>query len=376
MSAFVVRFLQTFFQQIPNCVCLIFAIGSLVALVFMLPKRRHHGRFYALLWGAFLFIGLWRCFKGIISIRYASIMIYPMVIATAFASVRAEAWWRLLCRHFPRLPRWFGRFVALACLVGCTGGALLISRHMLNSQARAYKTIYAAISEYRQQYPDIRVLIKGNDAERITYYTKVPCISLEENQRNLFMRSLNGITEPDRHILAVVTDRHRVTLDPRKGELRPGAKLSLVRKKHFREVKRKGISVYFYRSPLSFSRVTGKPPVLPPVRGGLARPDAFGPTRFAKSLRSRPLKGGGGFRFTFVISTDAPSGKAPAVEIRTARRRGKKEVGTLQMRCPVPEKGTYRGVVTFRVPAGPFTLCLNGRGTAVRLEQFRLTRAE
>lgn len=376
MGAFVVKFLQTFFQQIPNCVCLIFAIGSLVALVFMLPKRHHHGRFYALLWGAFLFMGLWRCFKGIISIRYASIMIYPMVIATAFASVRAEAWWGLLCRHFPRLPRWFGRFVSLACLFGCAGGALLISHHMLNSQVRACRTIYAAISEYHRQYPDIRVLVKENDAERITYYTKVPCISLEENRRELFMRHLNGITEPDRHVLAVVTDRRLVKLEPRKGELRPGAKLSLVRKKHFREVKRKGIEVYFYRSPLSFSRVTGALPVLSPAKGDPLGAGSFGPPRFAGALRSRPVKGGGGFRFSFVISTDALSGESPAVEIRTARRRGKKEVRTLQMRCPISGKGIYRGVVTFRVPAGPFTLCLNGRGTAIRLEQFRLTRAE
>ena len=50
MTALAEKFLQTFFQQIPNGVCLIFAIGSLVATVFMLPKRRHHGRFYAFLW--------------------------------------------------------------------------------------------------------------------------------------------------------------------------------------------------------------------------------------------------------------------------------------------------------------------------------------
>ena len=62
MSGFVVKFFQTFFQQIPNCVCLIFAIGSLAALGAMLLKRRHHG-LYALLWVAFLFMGLWRCFK-------------------------------------------------------------------------------------------------------------------------------------------------------------------------------------------------------------------------------------------------------------------------------------------------------------------------
>ena len=141
MSAFIAKFLQTFFQQIPNGVCLVFAIGALVSTVFMLAKRRHRGRFYALLWGAFLFIGLWRCLKGIISIRYASIMIYPMVIATAFGCRRAEAWWRLLCRYFRCLPAWFGRVIALGCLIGCTGGALLIAHYKLNIQSRVFTTI-------------------------------------------------------------------------------------------------------------------------------------------------------------------------------------------------------------------------------------------
>lgn len=254
---------------------------------------------------------------------------------------------------------------------------MLISHHMLSGQSRAYKTIYAAVSEYRERYPDIRVLIKGNDAERVAYYTKVPCISLEDNRRELFMRGLNGITEPGRNVLAVVTDRHLVSLEPRKGELRPGAELSLIRAKHSRKGKRKGIDIYFYRNPLSFSRITGELPVLSPVKGDPAGPRSFGPPRFAETLRSRPVRGGGGFRFTFVFSTDALSGEAPAVEIWTARLRpGKKEIRTLQMRCPVPEKGTYRGVVTFRAPRGAFTLCLEGRGTAVKLERFRLTPAE
>ena len=376
MSALAEKFLQTFFQQIPNCVCLVFAIGSLVALVFMLPKRRHNGRFYALLWSAFLFMGLWRCFKGIPAIRYASILIYPMVIATAFAGIRAEAWWRLLCRHFPRLPRWFGRVLALATLVGCAGGALLIAHYKLNVQSRDFAAVCRTISEYREMYPDLRVLVKQNDADRVTYYTKVPCIPLDDNQKGIFLRKLNGIVTPGGHFLLAAMGRHLDEFVPRKGELRPGAELSRIRAKRYLKSKRKDVYIYFYRNPQSFSRMTDVPPAPPASPRGLLGPVAFGPVRFAGALRSRPVQGGGGFRFSFVLRADRLAGRAPVVEIRTARRQGKREVRTLQMRCPVPGKGIYRGVAAFRVPPGPFFICLNGRGTAIRLEQFRLTREE
>lgn len=376
MGGFFSKFFQTFFQQIPNGVCLVFAIGALVSTVFMLAKRRHRGKLFILLWAAFLFMGLWRCSKGIISIRYASIMIFPMVIATAFGCRRAEAWWRLLCRYFPCLPGWFGRVIALGCLIGCTGGALAIAHYKLNVQSRAFTTICRTVAGYRKLYPDLRVLVKRNDTERFTYHTQVPCIPLEDNQREFFAQGLNGITDPDGHFLLVVTERHLKGLEPRKDELRPGAKLSRIRAKRYRQTKRKNLDIYFYENPLSFSRIAAVPPVPAAAPEDLLGPDAFGPGRFAGSFRSRPVQGGGGFRFTFVISADTPAGKEAAVEVRTVLRPGAGEVQTLQLRCPVPGKGIYRGVATFRMAAAPFAVCLNGLGTAIKVEQFRLTRAE
>jgi len=376
MGAFFHKFFQTFFQQIPNGVCLVFAIGALVSTVFMLAKRHHRGKLFVILWAAFLFMGLWRCAKGIISIRYASIMIFPMVIATAFGCRRGEAWWRLLCRYFRCLPSWFGRVIALGCLIGCTGGALVIAHYKLNIQSRAFTTICRTVSDYRKLYPDLRVLVKHNDTERFTYHTQVPCIPLEDNQREFFAQGLNGITDPDGHFLLVVMERHLKGLEPRRDELRPGAKLSRVRAKRYRQSKRKNLDIYFYENPLSFSRIAAVSPAPPASPDDLLGPGAFGPSRSAAAFRSRPVPGGGGFRFTFVVSAEAVSGKAAAVEVRTVRRQGNGEVPTLQLRCPVKEKGIYRGVVTFRTPPGPFAICLDGLGTTVRLEQFRLTRAE
>jgi len=376
MSAFAEKFLHTFFQQIPNGTCLIFSIGTLIAAALMLPKRRHHGRFYAFFWGAFLFMVLWRSCKGIISVRYASILIYPMVIATAFMGLRAEAWWRLLCRRFRRLPAWFGRALAWIGLFGCAGGALLIAHHKLSTPTGPSREMFAAISECRERYPDVRVLTRGNEADRISYYTKVPCIPLEESRKELFLESLNAVTEPDRHLLVVMEDRHLEKLEPRKEELRPGAELSPVFEKRSRKAKHKDLKVYFYRNPLSFSRIPGPLPAPADLPGNLLAPGSFGPARFAGSFISRPVQGGGGFRFTFVLSAETPPGPAPGVEVRTAAQQGKGEARVLQLRAPVPGKGLYRGTVTFRVPPGAFTLRIDAKGTAVRLEQFRLTRAE
>lgn len=376
MGAFFHKFFQTFFQQIPNGVCLVFAIGALVSTVFMLAKRHHRGKLFVILWAAFLFMGLWRCCKGIISIRYASIMIFPMVIATAFGCRRAEAWWRLFCRYFPCLPSWFGRVIALGCLIGCTGGALTIAHYKLNVQSRAFTTICRTISADKEKYPDLRVLVKGNDKDRFEYHTKVPCIPLEDNQRECFARGLNGITDPNGHYLLVVTERHLDGLAPRKDELRPGAKLVRRRSKRYRQSKRKNLDIYFYENPLSFSRIAAVPPAPAASPDDLLGPGAFGPSRVAGAFRSQPVQGGGGFRFTFVISAEVPSGKEAAVEVRTVLGPGTGEVQTLQLRCPIPGKGIYRGVAAFRTPAAPFAVCLNGVGTAFRVEQFRLTRAE
>ena len=376
MAGLAEKFLQTFFQQIPNGVCLIFAIGSLVATVFILSKRRHHGRFYAFLWCAFFFMGLWRCFKGIIAVRYAAILIYPMVAATAFAAFRGEAWWRLLCRRFPRLPGGFGRVISLACLFGCAGGALLISHYKLSAQPRSYTTICRTIAEYRKQYPDIRILVRSNDADRLTYHTKVPSISVAENKKELFLHALNCVIEPDKHFLVVAMDRQLGVFEPRKEELRPDAEFFRIRAKRFRKSKRKDLDIYFYRNPLTFSRIPGPLPAPSSSQGGLLGPGAFGPRRFDRVFSSPSVRGTGGFRFTFVLSADQLSGKSPMVEIRTAWREGNGEVRPVQVRCPLSGKGVYRGVLTFRVPFSPFELWIYGHGAAIRLEQFQLTRRE
>jgi hypothetical protein len=63
---------RTFFQQLPNGLCLIFAIGVVVSLVFILPKRKHHNPLYAAFWVGILLMVVWRLIVGLVAVRYVN----------------------------------------------------------------------------------------------------------------------------------------------------------------------------------------------------------------------------------------------------------------------------------------------------------------
>ena len=246
MERLIKEFCRTLFQQIPNGLCLIFAIGSLIGFALFLLKRRQHNPLRFCFGAAVAFILSWRLVVGVLATRYISILIIPAILLTAFAGIRGRVLWRFFCKKYPRLPRWFGTFFARAVLLGCSGGALWMAHHSLTSGQRPRQELYRSLNEYRQRVPRLKVLIAEDDVLRSRYYTGIDAIPLMDGTPRGILRSViaAGTNAP----VAVVTRarRNEAPLQFRKKELPAGAVWQAVRKIDAETRKGKGFVLYLY----------------------------------------------------------------------------------------------------------------------------------
>ena len=160
------EFLQSFFHQIPNGITLIFALSSLAAGALAMAKRHHHNRFYTFFWWTIIFMVMWRSFKGIISIRYAALLIYPAAAVIAFGCCRIGTWLRFFRGYYPRLPRRFCDVVPALLVAAAAGGCLAISWYKLTASTPVYRTIYATIRAKQQKgekvHPNPKFALEDN----------------------------------------------------------------------------------------------------------------------------------------------------------------------------------------------------------------------
>ena len=366
------EFLQSFFHQIPNGITLIFALSSLAAGALAMAKRHHHNRFYTFFWWAIIFMVMWRSFKGIISIRYAALLIYPAAAVIAVGCCRIGTWLRFFRGYYPRLPRRFCDVAPALLVAAAAGGCLAISWYKLTASTPVYRTIYATIRAWRERDPGIRVIVKSDDAARITYYTKVPSIPVEGNERTTFFRVLNGVTAPNRNFLLVVKEAGGFDLlDHGTAGLRPGARVKQLEYLKGRKRKRKDLNIYLYENPLTLFSVRGAPPKLPAAREGLPDRRGFAAHRSGCHFRSRQVAKGGDFRFTFLVRSRG--GKKVHLNVGTVVRKKKGEARQVQFAAFMAAPGLYCGNVTFSA-AGPFAVDIRASAPGIVLEQCTLAR--
>ena len=237
---------RTLFQQIPNGLCLIFAIGSLIGFVLFLLKRRQHNPLRFCFGTAVAFILSWRLVVGVLATRYISILVIPAVLLTAFVGIRGRVLWRFFCKKYPRLPRWFGTFFARAVLLGCSGGALWMAYHALSSGQEARQELYRSLKEYRQSISRLKVLTAEDDVSRSRYYTGIDTFPLLNETRQGILRSVLAAGK-DAPVIAVTRSRRNETpVQFGKEELPAGAVLKAVRKIDAENRKGKGFILYLY----------------------------------------------------------------------------------------------------------------------------------
>ena len=164
--------INVFLQKLPSITFEVFAVGvivGLVMLVFFRPKKRR--TFFWLLLPSVLFMIIWRvfCHEVMISARYFSILIYPAVIFTVWASFKMEplARWILRKTHTPLNRRWrfFCKFIPYFFVIGigiaCFGKSLRI-----NPYWEAVPEICQTFKQIRE--PDAHIIT--NFRERLIAY--------------------------------------------------------------------------------------------------------------------------------------------------------------------------------------------------------------
>ena len=277
MEMLIKELCRTFLQQLPNGLCLIFAIGAVVCLVFTLPKRRHHNPLYGAFWLALLLMVLWRMVIGLVAVRYVAVLIIPAVMMTAFVGFRVESWWRWLRRKAPFLPRFIGKFAPWLLLWGCSAGALTMAIYNCRAGQHLYQKTYKIIREYKKSNPHAKVVVQRDDIERTAYYSKTALLPLKDNNKTEVKKYTRSV-EANRPILFVIRDRKkysRITFAPE--ELPPGAKWELyrrVKRTSGRESRNKELNAYIYTPPAK-AVPCSKAPALASRKGNLVPNGGF-----------------------------------------------------------------------------------------------------
>ena len=247
MESMIAKILHTLFQQITNGVTLIFAIGTLTGCFFILLKKRHHPRFYLCFWVLILFMVIWRAVIGIVSSRYAIMLVIPAVILTAFTGLRGESCWRLLCRKYQFLPRWFAKFISRAVLAGTSAGALLMAHHALSANQRLYKEVFKAVAGYKTISPGVVILTDKDECARTQYYSGIKTISFKSAKTKDILAKLKSKELRNKDVLVLLRTSEAKQLSIPARLLPRGKKLTLF-KKISPYKKRKGINIYLYSS--------------------------------------------------------------------------------------------------------------------------------
>lgn len=160
-----VNILLLLFQKIPRGLFEPFAIGAVTGGLFSLLFPRKHRYFFWFFWFSILCMLTWRLAILIISSRYASILIYPSVMLTAYACFEAgrvvnERKW-----IHTQLCRWLPYVILGGIILGCLGKAL-----MVNSYEYHREEAYAVIRKELKN-EEALVLVSNGEEARVKYYT-------------------------------------------------------------------------------------------------------------------------------------------------------------------------------------------------------------
>ncbi len=164
--------IKVFLQKLPAITFEVFAVGVIVGLVMLVifrPKKRRI--FFWLLLPSVLFMIIWRiiCHEVMLSARYFSILIYPAVIFTVWASFKMEPLTRWILRktHTQLTRRWrfFCKFIPYFFVIGI-GISCFCKALRSNPHLKAVPEICLTFKQIRE--PDVQVIT--NFRERLVAY--------------------------------------------------------------------------------------------------------------------------------------------------------------------------------------------------------------
>ena len=203
------EFFSVLFQTIPGILYEPVACCTMVGLMFAVwMHRKKHDTFYWLIVCSLLFMVGWRCGIHITSGRYATILIYPAVIAAAYCFFQME-WF---VRYIPRFPEKWQRFVPYVLSL-----VLIIIQFAQYFHYNPYSDYVLRAAELIRNDAKERsnpyILIVDQEMNRFAYYTGMPVGRILYNQmpEDLYLKNI-GICVPQGascfadHIYLVLTE--------------------------------------------------------------------------------------------------------------------------------------------------------------------------
>ena len=198
--------LKVLFQSIPSILFEPIAVGAVLGLVTaaVLGWRKKTAWYWSVAF-ALLFMISWRVIIQIISSRYASILVFPATIATAYFAFKLD--W--LAGFIPKFPEWLRKSLPYLTVIGIAIGGMAQLLHY-NPYADRILKISELIKADAKQYKNTCILT--SEARRLRYYTGLPVKSISGDKINddHFMKQimLKNVTEDAVEAVYVVFPVH------------------------------------------------------------------------------------------------------------------------------------------------------------------------
>lgn len=164
--------LKILLQSIPGILFEPIAVGAVLGLItaaiFLWKKRPV---LYWVVAFSLLFMLGWRLAIQIISGRYASILIFPAIIATAYFIFKME----MLTAYIPKFPEWLRKWLPYLTVIGIAIGGVGQLCHY-NAYADRILKIAELIKSDAKQYKSSCILT--SEDRRLRYYTGLPANSI------------------------------------------------------------------------------------------------------------------------------------------------------------------------------------------------------
>ena len=172
--------IEIIYKSIPGLLFEPIAVAALLGLaVAAVMYWKRHERFYWIFAVAIVFMISWRTVIEIISGRYAAILIYPGILATAFFCFQTE--W--LVKYIPKFPEKWRKIVPWLFVIGLGIASLVKTLHFNPYSSHIIKA-GRCIAEDAKKYKHSQALVTHLERRRIKYYSGVQTIPFYNDKDN------------------------------------------------------------------------------------------------------------------------------------------------------------------------------------------------
>ena len=204
--------LEVLLHKIPNILFEPIAIGSLfgLATAVFFQRRNKSAIYWVTAFALFFMIG-WRLAIQIISSRYASILIFPAIIAMAYFAFKLE----IITSYIPKFPKILQSSLPYLTIIGLSIAGLAQLLHYNPYATRILKIVNWIKSDARQFR---KSYILSQDSQRLHYYSGISakkitsCDPLAQKYSYYISRTLqDGFDENTEAVYVVVQEAARST---------------------------------------------------------------------------------------------------------------------------------------------------------------------